>query len=143
MLLFMSNKETLLDIAARDYRQALKMIKYFTGDDGELNVIGYLLQQSAELCIKHCMEIHGIRYEHTHSIEDLLDACDDSCDYTTEFYNFAPAISKMESKTRYIKNYRLALRQVKRAKELVEELLLANGASKSDLELSTNTMSLF
>ena len=63
--------ETLLNIAERNYRQAIKLSKYYTGDEGELNSIGYFLQQSAELCIKHCMEVAGIRYEHTCVIEDL------------------------------------------------------------------------
>lgn len=60
------------------------------------------------------MEAAGIRYEHTCVIEELLDRCDDSCNYTEDFYNFAPVITKMESKTRYIKNYRLAARQCKK-----------------------------
>ena len=79
------------------------------------------MQQSAELCIKHCMEVAGIKYEHTCVIEDLLDCCDGSCNYTEDFYNFAPAITKMESKTRYIKNYRLAARQVQKAFKLIRE----------------------
>lgn len=47
--------------------------------------IFFFLQQSAELCIKHCMEVAGIRYEHTCVIEDFLDRCDDSCNYTEDF----------------------------------------------------------
>lgn len=131
--------ETLLNIAERNYRQATKLSKYYTGDEGELNSIGYFLQQSAELCIKHCMEVAGIRYEHTHVIEDLLDYCDDSCIYTEDFYNFAPAITKMESKTRYIKNYRLAAKQIQKAFKLVRELLLANGSTEHALELQSPT----
>lgn len=51
--------------------KVLNYQKYYTGDEGELNSIGYFLQQSAELCIKHCMEVAGIRYEHTCVIEDF------------------------------------------------------------------------
>lgn len=65
--------------------KVLNYQKYYTGDEGELNSIGYFLQQSAELCIKHCMEVAGIRYEHTYVIEDLLDGCDGSCSYTEIF----------------------------------------------------------
>lgn len=129
------NNETLLNIAERNYRQALKGITYFTGDEGELNLIGYFLQQAAELCIKHCMEINGIRYAHTHAIEDLLDDCENSCYFSEEFYNFSPAITKMEAKTRYIKNYRLATQQVKTAFRLVKQLLLDNGSTEESLTL--------
>lgn len=119
--------------------KVLNYQKYYTGDEGELNSIGYFLQQSAELCIKHCMEVAGIRYEHTCVIEDFLDRCDDSCNYTEDFYNFAPAITKMESKTRYIKNYRLAARQVQKAFKLIRELLLTNGSTEYALELQSPT----
>lgn len=119
--------------------KVLNYQKYYTGDEGELNSIGYFLQQSAELCIKYCMGVAGIRYEHTYVIEDFLDRCGDSCNYTEDFYNFAPAITKMESKTRYIKNYRLAARQVQKAFKLIRELLLTNGSTEYALELQSPT----
>lgn len=119
--------------------KVLNYQKYYTGDEGELNSIGYFLQQSAELCIKYCMGVAGIRYEHTYVIEDFLDRCDDSCNYTEDFYNFAPAITKMESKTRYIKNYRLAARQVQKAFKLIRKLLLTNGSTEYALELQSPT----
>lgn len=119
--------------------KVLNYQKYYTGDEGELNSIGYFLQQSAELCIKYCMGVAGIRYEHTYVIEDFLDRCDDSCNYTEDFYNFAPAITKRESKTRYIKNYRLAARQVQKAFKLIRKLLLTNGSTEYALELQSPT----
>lgn len=45
----------------------------------------------------------------------------------------------MESKTRYIKNYRLATRQVQKALKLIRELLLANGSAEHALELQSPT----
>lgn len=133
------DNETLLNIAERNYRSARKFATLYNGDEGELNIMGYLLQQSAELCIKHCMESAGIRYAHTHVIEDLLEDCNDSCVYTEEFYDFAPAITRMESNTRYIKNYRLAARQIEKAFRLVKELLLSNGSIPQALEITSTT----
>lgn len=45
----------------------------------------------------------------------------------------------MESKTCYIKNYRLAARQVQKALKLIRELLLANGSAEHALELQSPT----
>lgn len=131
--------ETLLDIAVSNYRTALKNYRDSTGDEREFNYVGYFLQQATELCIKHCLEMNGIRYSHTHDIEDLLDECDETgteISYTEEFYNFAPAISKWESKTRYIKNYKLAERQVRQGFKLIHQFLVSNGANESDLQLT-------
>lgn len=130
--------ETLLDRAVSNFRVALKNYRDSIGDERELNYVGYWLQQSAELCIKHCLEMNGVRYSHTHSIEDLLDECDENhvgLQYTDEFYNFAPAISKWESKTRYIKNYTLAEKQVRVGFQMVRRLLMDNGVAEKDLEL--------
>lgn len=129
-------EETLLDKAAGNYRIAVKLNKMFAGDELELNSIGYNLQQATELCIKHSLEVNGYRYSRTHDIEDLLDECE-SCGVdvkvTDKFYDFAPAITKWESKTRYIKNYHLARRQVERGLELVHDFLIDNGATEDML----------
>ncbi len=133
------NNETLFDRAEGNFRYAVRNYSLFSGDELELNFIGYSLQQSAELAIKHLMEINGIRYEKTHQIEDLLDTCEAESipiRYTEDFYNFAPAISRWESQTRYIKNYRLAKRQVEKGIKLIREFLIINGASEEDLKPS-------
>jgi hypothetical protein len=108
----------------------------FSGDELELNFIGYALQQAAEFAIKHFMEINGVRYEKTHQIEDLLDSCESKnvpVKYTEEFYNFAPAISKWESKTQYIKNYVLARKQLEKGMGLIREFFLMNGSAEKNL----------
>lgn len=130
--------ETLLDRAASNFRMALKNYRDSTGDERELNYVGYLLQQATELSIKHVLEINGIRYLHSHSIEDLIDECDENCvelKRSDEFYNFAPAISKWESKTQYIKNYIVAERQIRTGFKLIREFLIKNGVCEKDLEL--------
>jgi len=131
------NDETLFSRAEANYRYAMKNYSLFSGDELELNFIGYSLQQAVELAIKHIMEVNGVRYEKTHQIEDLIDMCERRnvpIQYSEEFYNFAPAISKWESKTRYIKNYVLARKQVERGIQLISEFLLMNGSSKERLK---------
>lgn len=51
------------------------------------------------------------------------------------FYDFSPAISKWEAKTRYIKNYTLTLKQINRGFVFVKQLLLNNGAQEELLKL--------
>lgn len=131
-------EETLLDIAASNYRAALKQYKYATGDERELNYVGYLLQQSTELCIKHCFEMSGEKYPHTHAIEDLLDEADQLKIIITipeGMYDFSPAISKWEAKTRYIKNYTLAVKQIERGFTLIKRFLQVNGVTEEQLQL--------
>ena len=133
--------DTLLEKAEGNFRFAVKNYHTLSGDELELNIIGYLLQQSVELAIKHVLEINGIRYEKTHQIEDLIDSCEDKgipLQYTEEFYDFAPAITKWESKTRYIKSYVVAKRQIDRGFVLVKEFLLANGAFEKNLNPPSN-----
>lgn len=128
--------ETLLDIAAYNYRSALKNYRIVTGDERELNTVGYLLQQSVELCIKHNLEVNGIRYAHSHIIEDLLDEAEGCVVFTEEFYNFAPALTRWEAKSRYIKNYKLHQKQIERAFPLVKQFLVSNGVVSQDLVYS-------
>lgn len=55
--------ETFLDKAVSNYRLAVKNYVCLIGDERELNLVGYLLQQSLEVAIKHFLEISGIRYK--------------------------------------------------------------------------------
>jgi HEPN domain-containing protein len=128
--------ETLLDIAIFNYRMALKNYRDMIGDERELNVVGYFLQQAAELCIKHHMEINGIKYNKTHIIEDLLDDAKDSVKFADEFYNFAPAITRWEARGRYIKNYVLEKKQIDKGMILVRDFLLENNVTEKDLKLA-------
>ena len=131
--------ETLLQIAEYNYRTAALNFKYTTGDDRELNMVGYLLQQATELCIKHNLELAGVRYPTIHNVEDLLDTSGDCVVFSDEFYDFAPAISKWEAKTRYIKNYRLSQRQIERGFKLIRQFLLDNGSCEENLKLPKMT----
>lgn len=71
---------------------------------------------------KAFLEINGVRYEHTHFIEDLLDDVMDRdirMNIPDGLYDFAPAISKWESKSRCIKNYLFSKRQIDKGMQLV------------------------
>lgn len=130
--------ESLLDIAISNYRNALKQYKYSYGDERELNYVGYLLQQCVELTIKHFLEINGIKYPHSHVIEDLLDLVQQTqtpCLFSEQFYDFSPAITKWESKTRYIKDYLLTQHQIERGFGLIKQFLTSNGVSEESLKL--------
>lgn len=130
--------ETLLDKAVSDYRLAIKNYMYSIGDERELNLVGYLLQQSLEIAIKHFLETSGIRYSRTHAIEDLLDECEqnhvDLC-MSEELYQFAPAITKWESKTRYIKDFLVSKKQIETGFRLIFAFLVSNGVAKQNLDI--------
>lgn len=130
--------ETLLDRAVFNYLQAQRNYVFSIGDERELNLVGYLLQQSLELALKHFLETAGVRYPYTHAIEDLLDMCENNhvriC-YTDELYNFAPAFSKWEAQTRYIKNYVASKKQIERGFQLAADFLVSNGVPEYALDL--------
>lgn len=113
--------ETLLDIAKRDLRQAKQLFAVRTDDEGDLNLVGYILQQSVEKALKHRLETTGRTFPGTHDIMELLNLTEE--DEFPELLDIAGTITNMESKTRYIKNYRLSLRIVKRVMEVAENLV--------------------
>ena len=122
--------ETLLDRSISNYKTAIKLYKILSDDEFELNLIGYLLQQSIELFLKHHAEINGVKYSRTHDIAELLGVVRDNeipiqIEETFEF--FADVFTVWESKTRYVKNYFLEKRSVEKGFSLVFNLLKNNG----------------
>ena len=115
----MSN-DTLLDIAKSNLESAKLLYRYKTDDEIRLNTVGYLLQQSIELALKHHLELNGIEYPRTHDIDSLLALCAEG--EFEELEPWAETITAMESKTRYIKNYRLAVRKVDQIMKLADVL---------------------
>ncbi len=115
------NDETLLDIARRNLWAAEILYKNLTDDDGELNLIAYHLQQAVELALKHHLELNGVDYPHSHDIGDLLAMTGE--DEFPELLPWSGTITYMESKTRYLKNYRTSLRIVKEVLTLTKTLL--------------------
>lgn len=102
--------ETLLDRAKANYMMAEKNFKFINEDDVYLNLTGYLLQQATELAAKHMLEMEGFRYPKVHDIRDLLDRFDWEDTRVKNLLNMSDTITSWESKTRYIKDFRLSKR---------------------------------
>lgn len=65
-------KETFLDKAKTNYRGAQELYKLKVTDEGYINLVSYLLQQSAELGIKYIYDVVGVPYPKTHNIYSLI-----------------------------------------------------------------------
>jgi HEPN domain-containing protein len=127
------NDETLLDKAYANLELYIMIIKYLSGDDLQLNFAAYHLQQALELGIKHKLELSGVKYPPTHDITDLLDLC--AYDVDSDLYTYSATITKWESKTRYVKGYRLALRQLEKGESLIRKYLLEISPANMHIKL--------
>ena len=116
--------ENMLDMAQRNLFTVQKMYPYIAEDDGMVNIVGYHLQQTVELALKHYLETHGVKFPFTHDISVLTELIPDSDrEIFDEVENMAANITNMEAKTRYVKNYRLSLRLVDKTLRIAEKLL--------------------
>ncbi|MBR2215232.1 MAG: HEPN domain-containing protein [Selenomonadaceae bacterium] len=116
--------ENMLDMARRNLFTVRKMYPYIADDDGMVNIVGYHLEQTVELALKHYLETHGIKFPFTHDISVLTELVPDIDRETfAEVENMAANITNMEAKTRYVKNYRLSLRLVDKTLHIAEKLL--------------------
>lgn len=118
----MSGNETLLDIAVHDLMAAKIIYNHKSDDEILLNQIGYFLQQSVELALKHHLEMQAIEYPRTHDIEDLLSLLPDQEDF--EYVdNLSGKITSLESKTRYIKNFKVSKKTIDKVMKVAEKLI--------------------
>ena len=124
--------ETLLDRAKLNYKMAEKNFDFILEDDVYLNLVGYLLQQSLELALKHLLEINGIKYPKTHSIRDLIEMLPEGYS-TSDIEVISDTVTSWESKTRYIKNFRLSKRQLEEGFEVIGKFLNAINVNKSNI----------
>lgn len=121
--------ETLLSKSYTNFKAAELLLNTDLGDEGTLNIVGYLLQQTVELALKHIIEMNGFDYPKTHDVSVLLDKIDEACthkidnDIIEKLYLMSGTITQMESKTRYIKNYLVSKRNISQVKDLIIELL--------------------
>lgn len=58
--------ETLLDKSKTNLKIASTLLMYNSNDEAVVTYVGYHLQQSVELLLKHRIEISGFKYTHTH-----------------------------------------------------------------------------
>ncbi len=111
--------ETLLDKAIQNYNVALVLYtSQLAQDEVYLNYVGYHLQQSVELSIKHFLEVNGYEFEYSHDINILIkSAKDNDINWGNDEYiiDHSEMISSWESKTRYIKNYGLETEKIDKA----------------------------
>lgn len=116
------SEDTLLGFSEIDMYTADLMLNNLTGDERELNVIAYHLQQALEKCIKFQLEMKGVQYEYTHNIGDLLDSSRDvKVGMDINLRAELASITSWESKTRYIKGYRVELESIKQIMPLIQE----------------------
>lgn len=116
--------ETLLDRAKSNYSMARKNFQFIGEDDIYLNLTGYLLQQAVELALKHILETNAIRYPRTHDIYTLVDLLPSSVkDMAAEIKSHADTITSWESKTRYIKDFRLSESILSEGFDIVDKFL--------------------
>lgn len=125
-------RETLYDRARSNYKFACKNFEFKTDDEFRLNLVGYLLQQALELHLKHLLEINGIRYPKTQNIEELLYLLLEEVPHGKDYFIssdlnalelFSGTITSWESKTRYIKNFFVEERQIKKGVSLIGSIL--------------------
>ena len=99
--------ETLLDRALSWLRVAKTNFTLAPQDDNFLNVAGFYLQQATELGLKYLIELEGERAPQTHDIELLCKRVPEDAEYLVRYLKrYADTLSKWESKSRYVTNYR-------------------------------------
>lgn len=116
--------DTLLGMAKNNLTVAKEMYKLYPNDNGITNLAAYHLQQSVELAMKHFFETHGIRYDRTHDIGDLCSKIPD--EYYELFRDidiYSSKLTQMESKTRYLKSYSVAVREIKLGFDLANDII--------------------
>ena len=131
----MAEAMTLFDKALSNFNAA-RILRDFMGDDEEqLNIIAYHLQQSLEFSIKYSLEMNGIEYPKTHSIEQLVRIAEkNSVDLNLGEYieEHCEMFSSWEEKSRYILGYLVEIKKIDRAIKEVDDYLKGFGSLKSN-----------
>ena len=123
--------DTLLDLAKTNLNVAKKLYSMKDDDDRMLNIVAYHLQQFFELFLKHGLELSGVKYPKTHDIMSLLELMPEG-----KFDILLPwcgTITEMESKTRYVKNYRMSQRIIEQLLPIADALLKEATINKSSV----------
>ena len=122
----MANEKTLFDKAVSNLQVARIVLAQGTDDEGQLNIVGFHLQQAMELALKYLLEQDGIEYPKTHDIDQLIrvgrEAGVDL--YLSEYLeDHAEMFSQWEAKSRYVIGYAIESRKAERALEEVDDYL--------------------
>ncbi|MGP1471641.1 MAG: HEPN domain-containing protein [Schwartzia sp. (in: firmicutes)] len=118
----MSDERTLYDIAKANYTSAVHLYRHKTDDEILLNIVGYHLQQTVELALKHCLEMEGKAYPKTHDISDLLAHFSDAADWEA-LELLAPKITELEARTRYDKDFSANVKIIERVFAVTRQFL--------------------
>ena len=118
----MSDERTLYDIAKANYASAVHLYRHKTDDEILLNIVGYHLQQTVELALKHCLEMEGKAYPKTHDISDLLAHFSEAADWEA-LELLAPKITELEARTRYDKDFSANVKIIERVFAVTRQFL--------------------
>lgn len=122
----MVNAATLFDKAAANYRSAAAILQLADGDEEQVNMAGYHLQQAVELALKYLLEMDGIEFPRVHDIDQLI-RCgrENSVELCLTPYieDHAEMFSQWEAKPRYILGYAIEAAKVERALREVDDYL--------------------
>lgn len=122
----MTNERTLFDKAVSNLQVARIVFAHAADDEGQLNIVGFHLQQAMELALKYLLEQDGIEYPKTHDIDQLIrigrEANVDL--YLSEYLeDHAEMFSQWEAKSRYVIGYAIESRKAERALQEVDDYL--------------------
>lgn len=118
----MSDNRSLLDIAVMNFNVACELHQNKTDDPIRLNIIGYHLQQAAELALKHILEMEGKNYPRTHDIGDLIGLLNYP-EALSDMELLSAKITEMEAKTRYDKDFSANIRIVEKLFPMIGQFL--------------------
>ncbi len=119
--------ETYLDKAVQNYNAAASLYSSLAcSDEMYLGIVGYHLQQSAELAMKYILDENGVDYPKTHDLNQLMIMADRNgvdLHITDYIYQNAALLTNWETNTRYVLNYMLEANRVKDALNGVKEYI--------------------
>jgi len=123
----MPKSKTLFDKAVSNYNTARILRENMNDDEEQLNIIAYHLQQALEFSIKYILEINGVEYPKTHSIDQLIAiASGTKVDlFLTDYIeDHSEMFSQWEEKSRYIIGYLVEKKKIDKALPAVNEYLM-------------------
>ncbi len=124
----MASARTLYGKAAANFRSAKLLLDHANGDEEQLNLAGYHLQQALELTLKYLLEQDGVEYPKTHDIDQLIRIGNERgvdlrlSEYLTDH---AEMFSMWEARSRYVLDYAIEARKLERALSEVDDYLAA------------------
>lgn len=115
---------TYYDKALSNFKAAKLLFVCAPNDEEQLNIIGYHLQQTIELIIKHIFSLNGIPFQKTHDIDQLISLAESNNIelYLPEYIREkADVISLWETKTRYTMGFKVELNRISKTIDEIEK----------------------